>query len=144
MSVKSRGSHRSQVPHCGIRFLFPAGDPPPPMRKKIVPSSLELALRRRKYISHVESVRPVYTSELAFAAYIVTSPELDADARLLANPSICPSNNMDSSRLGSGGILNSRPTFSSGRGARPCAILAAFSSLRFVMYWSTLSFSRAI
>jgi len=74
---------------------------------------------QEKNISHMASVRRVYTSELAFAAYMVTSPELDADARLLANPSICPNNSMDSSRLGSGGILNSRLMFSSGRGARP-------------------------
>ena len=60
------------------------------------------------------SVRRVYTSELAFAAYIVTNPELDADAKLFAKPSIWPSNNMDSSRLGSGGILNNRLMFSSG------------------------------
>lgn len=76
-----------------------------------------------------------YTSqELAFAAYMVTNPELDADARLFAKPSICPNNNMDSSRLGSGGTLNKRPMFSSGRGARPWAVLAAFSSLRFATY----------
>jgi hypothetical protein len=74
---------------------------------------------QEKNASHIASIQRVYSSELAFAAYMLTNPELDADAKLLAKPSIWPSNNIDSSRLGSGGILNSLPMFSSGRGARP-------------------------
>lgn len=55
-----------------------------------------------------------------------------------------PKSSILSSRLGSAGILNNLLTSSSGRGARPCATRATFSSLRLPTYASAFCFSRAI
>jgi hypothetical protein len=103
-----------------------------------------MILRAERHLAAKKKVYGHNYVEPDLAAYILTNSALVTSARFLEYPSSCPKSNILSNRLGSGDILNSLLTSSSGRGGRPCATLVVLSSLLLTTWASARAFSRAI